>query len=83
VPGGPWDAQAHIVKTLTDMRDEIVFARRGMQANLASHPDLTSLREKSDAIEGKIIELQREAAKPTPVEFVVQKAPSVPSQPKR
>ena len=72
-PGGPWDAQAHALKILTDMRDEIVFAGRGMDANLTSHPGLATLLEKSRAIEQDIVELQRETARPIPIEVVVKR----------
>jgi len=72
-PGGPWDAQAHAVKIFTDMRDELALARRGMDRTLTSHPDLESLRRKADAIEESLVALQREMARPVPVQFVVQR----------
>jgi lysophospholipase L1-like esterase len=73
VPGGPWDAQAHALKVFTDMRDELVFARRGMDANLTAHPGLADLRARADAVERQIVELQREIARPVSVEFVVRR----------
>lgn len=81
VPGGPWDAQGHIVKTLTDMRDEIVFARRQMEQNLTTKPALESMLAKSKVLEETIVELQRETARPVPAKFVVQKSPSLPATP--
>jgi hypothetical protein len=72
-PGGLWDAQAHIVKTLTDMRDEIVFARRGMNSNLTAHPRLDELRKEADKIEQRLVGLQKELAKPVPTDFVVRR----------
>lgn len=75
-PGGPWDAQGHAVKVLTDMRDEIVFARRGMAENLKAHPRLTELESEADAIERQICEFQRKLVQPVPVEFVVRPARS-------
>lgn len=72
VPGGPWDAQGHALKVFTDMRDEIAAARRGMNANLSMHPHLEDLRERTETIEREIVELQRQMAKPIPVEFTVR-----------
>ncbi|MDB6038619.1 MAG: hypothetical protein JWM99_2460, partial [Verrucomicrobiales bacterium] len=71
MPGGPWDAQAHIVKILTDMRDEIVFARQGMDQTLSSHPRIDSLGTEADAIEKSIVNLQRNTARPIPIKFIV------------
>jgi acetyl esterase/lipase/lysophospholipase L1-like esterase len=72
-PGGPWDAQGHAVKVFTDMRDELVHARRSMDRDLATHPQITALREKSDAIERSVIELQRATVRPIPVRFEVRR----------
>jgi lysophospholipase L1-like esterase len=73
VPGGAWDAQAHAVKTLTDMRDELVFARRGMNAYLTNHPRLTELRDQTAAIERSVIALQRDLSRPIPVHFSIRR----------
>jgi len=73
VPGGPWDAQGHAVKIFTDMRDELAFARRGMEQTLASHPRFESLRGQSISIEENIVALQRAASQPVPVRFVVRR----------
>jgi len=71
-PGGPWDAQAHAVKVFTDMRDELAFARRGMNEILMAHPQIESLRARANAIEESLLALQRETARPVPVNFVVR-----------
>ena len=72
-PGGPWDAQGHAVKILTDMRDEIAFARRDMKNNLAAHPRIDALGAEASAVEARIVALQRETARPVPVKFVVRR----------
>ncbi len=72
-PGGPWDAQAGALKTFTESRDNLLFARRDMEETLTSNPHLASLRHKSISIENKIVALQRAVARPAPVEFVVRK----------
>jgi lysophospholipase L1-like esterase len=73
-PGGPWDAQGHAVKVFTDMRDELVFARRGLAAHLATHPGIESLRAKTGTLEQSLLELQREIARPIPIHFAIRKA---------
>lgn len=77
-PGGPWDAQAHAVKIFTDMRDEVVFARRGMTNYLAIHPDIKTLLTKAEALEKDLTELQREVVRPVPVAFMIRKVETKP-----
>lgn len=72
-PGGPWDAQAHAVKVFTDMRDELVFARRGMTNFLIAHPRIEALRAQADDLERSIIALQRDVTKPIEVKFTINK----------
>lgn len=72
-PGGPWDAQGYAVKTFTDMRDELVFARRDLNERLTQHPGRAKLDAKAAAIEKQIIALQRETARPVPVEFEIRR----------
>lgn len=72
VPGGPWDAQAQAVKVFTDMRDELVLARRNIASQLTEHPRLSDLKGRGDAMERNIVELQRATAQPVPVQFVVK-----------
>jgi hypothetical protein len=71
-PGGPWDAQAHALKIFTDMRNELAFARRGMDQTLIAHPKLAALRTRTITIEKSLVRLQRDMARPVPVTFVVQ-----------
>jgi lysophospholipase L1-like esterase len=78
IPGGPWDAQAHIVKILTDMRDEIAFARQGMDQTLSSHPRIDSLDTEAEAIEKSIVNLQRNTARAIPIRFII--APKIRSK---
>jgi hypothetical protein len=72
IPGGPWDAQAHAVKVLVDMRDEIVFMRRALTNHLPVHPKLDALRERTTAMEQDIIRLQRDLARPIFVPFEIK-----------
>lgn len=72
-PGGSWDAQGHAVKVFTDMRDELVHAKRAMERDLPKHPQISSLREQAAIIESRLVELQRATAKPVPVQFQIRK----------
>lgn len=72
-PGGTWDAQGHAVKVFTDMRDEIVHARRDMERDLANHPHFAALQEKATAIEEALIQLQRATVRPVAVQFRLHK----------
>ncbi len=81
--GGSWDAQAHAVKIFTDMRDEVVFARRGMTNHLTAHPRLETLRANTEAIEASLVELQREIVRPVPVAFTIRKLETKPEPTQR
>jgi hypothetical protein len=74
VPGGPWDAQGHAVKVFTDMRDELASARQGLDQTLKSHPRIKALETETDRIEKSIVKLQRDIARPIPVEYVIKKS---------
>jgi lysophospholipase L1-like esterase len=74
LPGGPWDAQANILSSLTEARDRLDMAR--LRAN--SHLPATKLasEQNTDIAEAnsQIETQQREAAKPRPYHFVIERA---------
>ena len=78
MPGGPWHAQGHAVKALTDVRDTLDFARRDIAAYLPEHPDRGALAEEAAALEAGLVRLQRRIAAPVAVTFHVRKAPAAP-----
>lgn len=77
-PGGPWHAQGQILKTLTDLRDEIDWAGRDLHRFLAAHPAQSDLEKQRAAIESALISLQRDLARPVPTSFVIR--PAAPEQ---
>lgn len=79
VPGGPWHAQGHAVNALTDGRDTLDFTRRDLATFLAAHPQQKELLEKAAALEQSMIALQRDLARPVPVEFVIRRAAAKPT----
>jgi lysophospholipase L1-like esterase len=72
-PGGPWHAQGHAVKALTDLRDTLDFTRRDMATFLEAHPRQKELMKNAAAIEEDLIALQRDLARPVPVDFVIRR----------
>ena len=74
-PGGPWDAQAVALKSLTEARDQLSQAARSANANLASSPLIPPLNAQAAAANNQLEDLQRLVAQPRPYEFVLQRVP--------
>lgn len=72
-PGGPWDAQASLLRSLTDSRHEIDSARLVSRLYLPGQPLVEELDQKSALAEERIIELQRLIAQPRSYRFVIQR----------
>ena len=70
-PGGPWDAQAWALKSLTDARHELALGGVMAQAYLPNKlpKELTPGMAKADE---ELVALQRKTAKPVPYKFVVK-----------
>ena len=75
-PGGPWQAQGQLLKTLTDLRDEIDWAGRDLKKYLTAHPSLADLSAKTASMETALTSLQRDLARPVPTDFVVRRDPA-------
>ena len=74
-PGGPWDAQAGLLKGATTARWELFQAERRANEYLAASPNLPAMREQFDRTAAELVTLQRLVAKPTPIRFVIRPAP--------
>jgi hypothetical protein len=70
-PGGPWDAQATMLKSLTEARHELDRALRNGESTLPESALLRELRHETDAANAKLEAMQRLVAKPRPYEFVL------------
>jgi len=79
LPGGPWDAQATILRQLTDSRHELDSARLLAQLYLPGRPATEALTRDSDEADQRIIQLQRDAARPVPYRFVLAPVPEQPA----
>ncbi|MBP3954393.1 SGNH/GDSL hydrolase family protein [Gemmata sp. G18] len=72
-PGGPWNAQANALKALTDARYEVLSAGAQLRAAIPGSPAAGQLGKQSGEFDTKIVEMQRNVAKPQPYQFVVKK----------
>ncbi|QDT46968.1 GDSL-like Lipase/Acylhydrolase [Symmachiella dynata] len=70
-PGGPWDAQATVLKSLTEARYEVDLANLHAKRSLPETPLLDSLTNQAEHANQEIEEMQRFVAKPRPYQFVL------------
>lgn len=74
LPGGPWDAQAHLLKRLTEARHDIRVDALWAPDFLAGSPSKASAIHDLDELDASILKTQRNVARPVPYRFVVQPA---------
>jgi lysophospholipase L1-like esterase len=72
-PGGPWDAQADVLKSLTDARHEVATAKAHSRVLLPGSPAAEELGRQAGDFDAKIAEMQRTVAKPRAYRFVVKR----------
>ena len=68
-PGGPWDAAASVLISLTDARDQIANAERFLDHYLPTHPDRIEIHAQSREINGRIEALAAHTAQAPAVPF--------------
>lgn len=73
-PGGPWNAQANLLRNVTDARHEVDMARLHATILLPGSETESTMTGSSEAINAKMEELQRALAAPRPYRFVVEPA---------
>lgn len=76
-PGGPWDAQASLIKELTEARDRLAQSEQLRNRFLTNHPHQDRLDRESAEADARIVTLQRESAHPFPYHFRIQPVGSV------
>jgi lysophospholipase L1-like esterase len=74
-PGGPWDAQAWIVREVTEARSQLAASRRLLDHYLPAHPARDAIHEQDAEIDAKMEDLQRMILKPRPFHFVIRSMP--------
>ena len=73
-PGGPWDAQATVLRSLTEARHELETARFLSQLYLPAQPLTGELLRDVPAAEAHLLALQRQAARPRPYRFALRRS---------
>lgn len=73
-PGGPWDAQAGLVKELTAARDRVAVSEFLRSRFADAHPEKETLDRLTGEIDDRIVELQRATARPYPYRFEIRPA---------
>jgi lysophospholipase L1-like esterase len=71
-PGGPWNAQANLLKSLTDARHEVGTANVLSRAHLPGSAVTAELEKQAASFDDKLVEMQRTVAKPRPYQFVIK-----------
>jgi lysophospholipase L1-like esterase len=74
-PGGPWNAQANLLKRLTDARHEVGLANVEAGATMPGRPVTEEFGKQAAALDERIVESQRAVARPRPYRFVVRPVP--------
>ena len=79
-PGGPWDAQAGVVKELTEARDRVTMGNLLRNQFLPEHPQRDALSSQFMETDERLIALQRNVARPFPYRFEIHAQPSEPQR---
>jgi lysophospholipase L1-like esterase len=72
-PGGPWDAQASVLKALTEARHQLAIAGVLSRTYLQGSPLPDRLGKQAARTDEEIVALQRLAAQPRPYRFAVSR----------
>ena len=71
-PGGPWDARATLLKSITEARNQVSMAELLSGIYATEGPERKLLEEEGRKVNEAIEELQRALVRPTPYRFVVR-----------
>lgn len=73
-PGGPWDAQADVLRALTESRHQLALAALHARAWLPGTPVSRGADEDGARVNREIERMQRDAARPRPYRIVLRPA---------
>ncbi len=79
-PGGPWNAQANILQSLTDARHQLAIATLQARTYLPRGEVPGALQKPSAQTDEELIAMQRLVARPRPYRFVVRKVEPMPEK---
>jgi hypothetical protein len=71
-PGGPWAAQSHLVKKLTDARGETRLAALFAPEFLSQNPGIGAAKRDLEDVDAAIVKAQREIARPVAYRFIIR-----------
>jgi lysophospholipase L1-like esterase len=71
-PGGPWDAQANILKPLTEARHELANSKGNSRDFFPTAPTAEQLEKQVAKVDDQLVEMQRAVARPQPYRFVIR-----------
>lgn len=72
-PGGPWDAQACVVKELVDARDKLWAGNQVRTRFVPNHPEAAALEETMKKLDDDLVNQQRAMAKPYAYRFTIRR----------
>ncbi|MEI7633241.1 MAG: SGNH/GDSL hydrolase family protein [bacterium] len=72
-PGGTWDAQAAVLRSLTDARSDVTSARKTAFASLTQPARFGRVKTGTDSLNARIETVQRATARPQLCHFVIKK----------
>lgn len=73
-PGGPWNAQANLLRSLTDGRHEVALAATQARHDLPGSEVAGDLGRQAGAFDDRLVEMQRTVARPRPYAFTLKPA---------
>lgn len=80
-PGGPWDAQARLIQSLTESRSHLDVANSHMAAYLKANPNQPAIIQLGqDVVNSRLEDLQRVTARPVPYRYVLRPAAPPPAK---
>jgi lysophospholipase L1-like esterase len=71
-PGGPWNARADLLRSVTDARHELAQAATLGGAYLPESPAAGRLARQTEQADEQIVTMQRDLARPAPFHFVIR-----------
>ena len=73
-PGGPWDAQATALKSLTESRSQLAVSELMWNVHLAGSKARPALADRVAELDARLQALQRAVARPIPYRYRLKKA---------
>ena len=73
-PGGPWDAQATALKSLTEARRQLAISELMWNVHLEGSKDRPAIADQAAQLDARLQDLQRAVARPMPYRYRLKQA---------